>query len=388
MNNILITKEVKSNALQQQDKSAARIVKDVQLRLKNTSAPSASFPNTNYLQRAAKRIRANLRPMEPRDLEFSLDWNHIPEDFLVKDVKVDGQRHLIFSKSAHLRELSNAIEWYVGRTFEVVAAPFIQLWSIHTFVKSGEHMKQVPLVYVVMSRRSKKDYVKVLKKLKKAMPTEPEVQKIICDFESACWSAFTDVFPTVQGQGCAFHWTQAVWRNIQGMGLQTLYSSVDQTHHYLRLLMALPFLTPDDIPTQFEWLERKAAKYSVAVQDVVRYIRRMWIESNIWPPATWSVFGRSVRTYEDVVGWHRHLIGEGGHRNLGLYQLAKVLHEEAELLGIEIVLVTEKKLKRYKRKNFCKSAGKIQELWSKNKKGELSAKKLLEAISEIHGPVH
>lgn len=40
------------------------------------------------------------------------------------------------------------------------------------------------------------------------------------DFEAAMWRAIQDRFPGFIIQGCAFHWTQAVFRKVQELGLQ------------------------------------------------------------------------------------------------------------------------------------------------------------------------
>ena len=53
--------------------------------------------------------------------------------------------------------------WYVDGTFRLVRALFTQLFSVHTFVRSGENMKQVHLVFVVMSGKIKADYRAVLR---------------------------------------------------------------------------------------------------------------------------------------------------------------------------------------------------------------------------------
>jgi hypothetical protein len=36
-----------------------------------------------------------------------------------------------------------------------------QMWSIHAFVRSGESLKQIPLVICLMSRRKTRDYTAV-----------------------------------------------------------------------------------------------------------------------------------------------------------------------------------------------------------------------------------
>ena len=92
---------------------------------------------------------------------FQLGESHIPEGFLKKDIAVSVRRHLLFATDQQLEHLSTVKTWYVDGTFHVVRAPFVQLFSAHAFIRSGDDMKQVPLAFALMSGRKKKDYKKV-----------------------------------------------------------------------------------------------------------------------------------------------------------------------------------------------------------------------------------
>lgn len=84
---------------------------------------------------------------------------------IVEDITVDGARHIIFATDRQLEILQQSKRWYVDGTFKVLRHrdTFEQLFSVHAFIKKDGETKQVPLTYVFMSRRRKKDYKKVLK---------------------------------------------------------------------------------------------------------------------------------------------------------------------------------------------------------------------------------
>lgn len=114
----------------------------------------------HYIARAANKVCQRLRPEDREDLDFVLDDDALPENFLVSDIEIRNKRHLVFAVEAQLELQAKAKTWYIDDTFKLVRRPFTQLLTINAFVRSGESFKQVSLVYVLMSSRKKKDYMK------------------------------------------------------------------------------------------------------------------------------------------------------------------------------------------------------------------------------------
>ena len=200
--------------------------------------------------------------------------------------------------------LSEAKNWYIDATFKVIHKPFTQLFSIHAFVKSGESAKQIPLLFAIISGKRKQDYVGVFSATKTFLPAV-NVKTITLDFEAAMWQAVAEVFPTVTRLGCFFHWSQAIWYKVQELGLQPASMSDENTHTYIRKLLSLPYLPAEHIAPIFEKLQKKAV--TQPLQELTNYIASTWLGNPLWPSLSWSVFGRVIRTNNDVEGWHRHL---------------------------------------------------------------------------------
>ena len=121
-----------------------------------------------------------------------------------------GRRHLIFGSERQLEVLSKMKTWYIDATFKLCPHPFTQLLTVNAFVKNDDHVKQVPLVFALMSGRKKRDYKAVLESVLAILENRPRVTKITLDFEKAIWNALRQVLPNVKLMGCSFHITQAL----------------------------------------------------------------------------------------------------------------------------------------------------------------------------------
>ena len=97
-----------------------------------------------------------------QNLAFEVNEDCIPEEFLKGDILKHGKRHLIFATEEQLQLLWKAKSWYIDQTFQCCPRKFEQLFTISTFVSSEDRdAKQVPVVFVLMSSRKRKDYRKV-----------------------------------------------------------------------------------------------------------------------------------------------------------------------------------------------------------------------------------
>ncbi|KAL3875495.1 hypothetical protein ACJMK2_033441 [Sinanodonta woodiana] len=97
----------------------------------------------------------------------------------------------------------------------------------------------------------------------------------------------------------------------------------------LRKVFALPLLPAEDIPPSFEELQRRVNSEAVNVQSFLRYVEDTWIHNDIWTVDSWSVYGRSIRTNNDVEGWHNRLNRRVRKGNLPFYLLITLLYKEA-----------------------------------------------------------
>ena len=349
------------------------------------SRPLAALPSVTNLARAANYHRRCRRPADPTRLDFVLDTTAIPHDFLIEDVTVNSNRHLIFGTTAMLQLLGKAKEWYMDGTFKVVKQPFQQLFTIHTFVQCDKAVKQIPLIYILMSARRKRDYRAVLRAIVNKLPATLAVKTVISDFELALWKSVKSVLSShVKQRGCAFHWAQAVWRKLSQLGLTAAYRQHDSTHRFCRRIMSLPFLRTADIYTAFDTLKRRAT--SDRLLQLVRYVDAQWISHTVWPPSTWSVYRRAVRTNNDVESWHARLNRKAESANLALYKLITLLFKESKAVSVSLTLLSNGKVQRITRKAQRHIQARLETLWAEYDAGTKSPDELLWACALTYAP--
>ena len=115
--------------------------------------------------------------------------------------------------------------------------------------------------------------------------------------------------------------------------------------------MALCFLPAQHIEPIFRRLQDEAT--TAPLIQFADYVHRTWIAcvQTIWTPDSWSVYRLSIRTNNDIEGWHNRLKSRGS-AHMPFYLMVKLLHDEAVLVPVQVRLVSDSKLKRHQSAKF------------------------------------
>ncbi|CAF1004870.1 unnamed protein product [Rotaria sordida] len=125
---------------------------------------------------------------------------------------------------------------------------------------------------------------------------------IMSDFEPELLAVVSTEFATATHSSCYFHFTQAIYRAIQRVGLSTSYNDDDDdVKQYCRKLMALPLL-PEAIieDTYDELIATMPKQLKDTLNDLLEYFQQQWFVKV--PISQWCVHGLNIRTNNNTEG--------------------------------------------------------------------------------------
>ena len=97
--------------------------------------------------------------------------------------------------------------------------------------------------------------------------------------------------------GCYFHFTQAIYRQIQHLHLTTIYRDDETARSTARKLMSLPLVPLDYVQDAFDIISAEAPDSMIPLVD---YFDGYWITKVKW--SLWNVSDVSLRTNNMVEG--------------------------------------------------------------------------------------
>jgi len=214
----------------------------LEAQLNHGDSVTARLPTLKTVQKSLYRVRTGDRHsyQSLSDIPFPLPDNMAKinnERFLLHQSQ--DSSIMIFATAENLKLLSRNRQWYMDGTFNSAPTMFQQIFTIHCQIQN----KVLPCVYVLATNKLKSTYKRIFRILKdNAVPGhELQPESVLTDFESGLLPAIQEEFPMAQRHGCYFHFNQCLFRKIQNLGLQPIYTSDTSSRATLRLLMALPF---------------------------------------------------------------------------------------------------------------------------------------------------
>ena len=146
------------------------------------------------------------------------------EEFLIAEDGQGEQKIIICATDRNVILLCETKTIYVDGTFETCPRLFYQAFKIHAF----KNEKQFMLGYCLLPEKTRATYVRMFKLVKEkavslSLSLDPEI--VLGDFEQAIKQAVDLCFLTAEFMGCYFHFSQALMRKFQAIGLQQAYRS-------------------------------------------------------------------------------------------------------------------------------------------------------------------
>ena len=87
-----------------------------------------------------------------------------------------------------------------------------------------------PLVYFLLPGKTQEAYNTsfiLLREAAQNIGLEVDPQRVLTDYELALQQSIAISFPQAEKKGCLFHYSQAIWRKVQSLGLQKLFEFLD-----------------------------------------------------------------------------------------------------------------------------------------------------------------
>ena len=211
-----------------------------------------TFPSIKSSMYRQRRTMMPVLPQTLQDVDLQGPWSqtHDGKRFLLFS-DGDADKMVVFSTEDQLRLLQEADTIYMDGTFTCCPQLWNQLYSLH----ARKDDQTYPLVYALLPDRQTTTYVRLFENLKTHVHRLfNRVLDPVCvqtDFEMAAIRAVEQSFPNADIKGCMFHYTQAIWRKTQQIGLAEQYKNDDSVKTWVRRAAGLPLLPMNEVQNTF-----------------------------------------------------------------------------------------------------------------------------------------
>lgn len=160
-----------------------------------------------------------------------------------------------------------------------------------------------------MTDKTEVSYIEIFDNLKQLQPNLNPTD-VMLDFEQAAIKATQKSFPMAEVHLCRFHFGQNVWRHVQSVGLQQVYSTDPDFAQNIKLLTALSYVPVENVVDAYDEListdffdENSDSPYKDQIQTLLAYFQSTYIyridrkgqrQPPLYPPALWNVYDQTL----------------------------------------------------------------------------------------------
>ncbi|CAK9298198.1 unnamed protein product [Gordionus sp. m RMFG-2023] len=141
-------------------------------------------------------------------------------------------------------------------------------------------------------------------------------------------------------KGCFFHYSQALWRKCQALGLVRDYLNDSHVHIVVRRMTTLPFCKEEHLA------EVRLSCYSMATNNpsllrFMEYMDHTWLgETALFPHTIWTRYHvDGPRTNNHLEGFHHALKRKTSSAHPNVYVLIKILIENQNSNDIKLLQI-------------------------------------------------
>ena len=209
---------------------------------------AVTMPAVQHIRRDIRRQRkrAGNPILVPQDRFFDIppecQQTAASEAFLLHDTGNGDDRMLVFATKEIIQLLAESQSWFMDGTLKTSPELFFQVYNIHSCTAN----RVPPCVYALLPNKQQ-SYLPLIIRNSEGTPECLSTTDCYGRLRLAVLNAIHASFPNSSKKGCFFHFSQAIFRKIQSLGLQVRYKDDEDSAHKVRMLAALAFVPEPDV---------------------------------------------------------------------------------------------------------------------------------------------
>jgi hypothetical protein len=163
-------------------------------------------------------------------------------------------------------------------TFYTYPKNFYQLFIIYYV----QNYKYKPFAYFLLPNKPQVAYEKMFDFVVLKNVGIKNISNIIVDFEAAIENGLMNKFANVVIRYCVFHYSQAVYRKLKSLGLETKYRKNTEFRLHIKCILCFSFIPENYRKPVFKSLAKEFLSLfsEIKERDFINYYYQNWYQGN------------------------------------------------------------------------------------------------------------